>query len=31
MSSGQIARQPLAVRERSRRTLDQRLALRFPD
>jgi ketosteroid isomerase-like protein len=30
MSSGQIARQPIRVRERSSRTLDQRLALRFP-
>jgi ketosteroid isomerase-like protein len=30
MSSTQIARQPFAVRERSSRTLDQRLALRFP-
>jgi ketosteroid isomerase-like protein len=30
MSSGQIARQSLAVRERSSRTLAQRLALRFP-
>jgi ketosteroid isomerase-like protein len=30
MSSGQIVRKPLRVRERSTRTLDQRLALRFP-
>jgi ketosteroid isomerase-like protein len=30
MSSGQIVRKPLRVRERSSRTLDQRLSLRFP-
>jgi ketosteroid isomerase-like protein len=30
MSSGQIVRKPLTVRERSRRTLDQRVAIRFP-
>jgi ketosteroid isomerase-like protein len=30
MSSDQIVRKPLQVRERSRRTLDQRLSLRFP-
>ena len=30
MSSGQVVRKPLAVRERSRRTLDERLAVRFP-
>jgi hypothetical protein len=30
MSSDQIVRKPLRVREGSRRTLDQRLALRFP-
>ena len=30
MSSGQIARGPLRVRERSRRTLAQRLALQVP-
>ena len=30
MSSDQIVRKPLRVREQSRRTLDERLALRFP-
>jgi ketosteroid isomerase-like protein len=30
MSSDQIVRKPLRVSERSRRTLDQRLSLRFP-
>ena len=30
MSRGQIVRKPLTVRERSRRTLDQRVAIRFP-
>jgi ketosteroid isomerase-like protein len=30
MSSSQVVRKPLRVRERSSRTLDQRLALRFP-
>jgi hypothetical protein len=30
MSKGQIVRNPLAVREQSSRTLDQRLALRIP-
>src|SRR3954466_6126192 len=30
MSSGQIVRKPLTLRERSSRTLDQRLSLRFP-
>jgi ketosteroid isomerase-like protein len=30
MSSGQIVRQPIRVRERSSRTLEHRLALRFP-
>jgi hypothetical protein len=30
MSSDQIVRKPLRVRERSHRTLDQRLLLRFP-
>src|SRR5271154_4637584 len=30
MPSDQIVRKPLRVREQSRRTLDQRLALRFP-
>jgi hypothetical protein len=29
MSSDQIVRKPLRVRERSRRTLDERLSLRF--
>jgi len=30
MSSGQIVRQPVVLRERSTRTVDQRLGLRFP-
>jgi hypothetical protein len=30
MSSDEIVRKPLRVRDRSSRTLDQRLALRFP-
>jgi ketosteroid isomerase-like protein len=30
MSSGQIVRKPLRAHERSRRTLDQRLSVRFP-
>jgi ketosteroid isomerase-like protein len=30
MSSGQIVRKPLVLRERSSRSLDQRLGLRFP-